>query len=183
MSCSLSLYLPSGELVAQWRDLLTTQALEDLNVSDEIGVPLFRLLRGGRPIELRGQIFDSEDQTMDLQVVIFGGFDVNGFLSNWQLPVDVFLPELSGHIELNTHVNIGDVCEQFIERLSNDTIADVKLRSRLSCLLRSLGEYHEGSSVYDMEALPFVNVDHPDGPQASSSLDFAMKQHTQKRIT
>ena len=39
MSCSLSLYLPSGELVAQWRDLLTTQALEDLNVSDEIGVP------------------------------------------------------------------------------------------------------------------------------------------------
>ena len=115
---------------------------------------------------------------MDLQVVIFGGFDVNGFLSNWQLPVDVFLPELSGRIEINTHVHIGDVCEQFIERLSNDTIADVKLRSRLSCLLRSLGEYHEGSSVYAMETLPFVNVDHPDGPQAISSCKSVKTSHS-----
>lgn len=104
---------------------------------------------------------------MDLQVVIFGGFDVNGFLSNWQLPVDVFLPELSGRIEINGNVLVGDVCDQLIERLFNDNSVDTKLKSRLNYLLRSSQTTPLGISVYELEALPFVNVDHPDGPQAS----------------
>ena len=178
MSCSMSVYRLSGELVAQWRDLLTTQTIEDLYVYDEIGAPLFRLLRDGNPIQLRGHIFDGEDQAVDLQVVIFGGFDVKGYFSNWQLPVNVLMPELSGRIEINADLLLGDVFQQLIERLFNDKREDARLNSKLSYLLRSLGDYQEGSSVYDFEALPFVNVDHPDGPQASS-LCGSMKQHAQ----
>ena len=167
MSCSLYVYRLSGELMAQWRDLLTTQAFEDLNVSDVIGATLFRILRDGRPIQLRGHIFDSEDQTVDLQVVIFGSFDVKGYFSNRHLPIDVFMPELSGRIEIKANVHLGDVCEQLIERLFNDNSVDTKLKSRLNYLLRSSQTTPLGISVYELEALPFVNVDHPDGPQAS----------------
>ena len=169
MSCSLSVYRPFGELVARWRNLFTTQTFEDLKVGDVIGAPLFRFLRDGRSIQLRGHIFESEDETVDLIVVIFGAFDVKGYFSNWQLPVDVHMPELSGRIQINGNVLLGDVCEQLIERLFGDNTADAKLKSRLSHYLRTLEEYHEGASVYNMEILPFVNVDHPDEPQASSS--------------
>ena len=178
MSCSLYVYRLSGELMAQWRDLLTTQAFEDLNVGDVIGATLFRILRDGRPIQLRGHIFDSEDQTVDLQVVIFGSFDVKGYFSNRHLPIDVFMPELSGRIEIKANVHLGDVCEQLIERLFGDNTADAKLKSRLSHFLRTLGEYHEGSSVYNMEIFPFVNVDHPDGPQAISSCKSVKTSHS-----
>jgi len=176
MSCSLSVYRPSGELVVQWRDLFTTQTFEDLNFM--IVAPLFRLLRDGRSIQLKGRIFDSENQEVDLQVVIFGAFDVKGYFSNWQLPVDVHMPELSGRIQINGNVLLGDVCEQLIERLFGDNTADAKLKSRLSHFLRTLGEYHEGSSVYDMEIFPFVNVDHPDGPQAISSCKSVKTSHS-----
>ena len=88
MSCSLSVYRPFGELVARWRNLFTTQNFEDLKVGDVIGAPLFRFLRDGRSIQLRDRIFESEDETVDLIVVIFGAFDVKGYFSNWQLPVN-----------------------------------------------------------------------------------------------
>jgi len=165
MSCSLYVYRLSGELMAQWRDLLTTQAFEDLNVGDVIGATLFRILRDGRPIQLRGHIFDSEDQTVDLQVVIFGSFDVKGYFDHGF--ISVFMPELSGRIEINGNVLVGDVCDQLIERLFNDNSVDTKLKSRLNYLLRSSQTTPLGISVYELEALPFVNVDHPDGPQAS----------------
>ena len=167
MSCSLYVYRLSGELMAQWRDLLTTQAFEDLNVSDVIGATLFRILRDGRPIQLRGHIFDSEDQTVDLQVVIFGSFDVKGYFFNRKLLYDLFMPELSGRIEINGNVLLSDVRDQLIERLFNDNSVDTKLKSKLNYLLRSSQTTPLGISVYELEALPFVNVDHPDGPQAS----------------
>ena len=173
MSCSLYVYRLSGELMAQWRDLLTTQAFEDLNVSDVIGATLFRILRDGRPIQLKGHIFDSEDQTVDLQVVIFGSFDVKGYFDHGF--IGVFMPELSGRIEINGNVLVGDVCDQLIERLFNDNSVDKKLKSKLNYLLRS-PSLPSGISFYQLEALPHVDVDHRDGPQASIFVCGSVRQ-------
>ena len=77
------------------------------------------------------------------------------------------MPELSGRIEINGNVLLSDVRDQLIERLFNDNSVDTKLKSKLNYLLRSSQTNLVGISFYESEALPFVDVNHPDGPQAS----------------